>query len=665
MLGHSKTPSEVKFALDCLPIGLEQVYSRTLSEIPNKYAAVAKNAFQWLAFSERPLYIEELAEAAILNQQYALNPDDRFGSPYDIVDVCSSLVKIYDHAGDEPHKKQLVFAHHTVKEYLLSTQTNFSFFESDAQLLISHVSLSYLISFTQAGLETDNGSASFPLLKYATKYWYNHVKAVSKNGELMDPMATLAIELFDSKSAEAVSNGSNAATSDTVEGPEAVEKSGGFPSSLYFASLLGLTDIVRRLVDRGDDVEQAGGFCGRSLEAAAYSGNEAVVRCLVSSGADVVSKSGHYGSALQAAAHRGHRSISQLLVEYGADINYTSGYCGTALQAAATGGYVDLVQILIEYRADINSLSGPYGTALIAAAHRGHRDVVLMLVENGADIEAQDSERRFTALYAAAASGHCDVVRLLLDSGADINKKIGGYGGALGAAVHGEYDDVVEVLVRYGADINLEDISGSDIIQALLHTAAERAYDDVIRLLVHRDSKVVNMKDKQGIPLLTKVVKRKNTRMVQFLLENGASTEAADANGNTALSAAVQDSHDNPIVRLLFDSRAQISSRDRLGRTTLDLDIPKKQAALFHLLKSDMRANDPDPNDEDGYSRTYFKHLLTDDYDREHLEQILQIYSSRKEVEQQLEFPVKSRNQGEIAENMPDGLDDQDKGFQD
>ncbi len=95
------------------------------------------------------MYLEELAEAAILDSQHSLDPDKRFSSPWRIVDVCSSLATVYDHVDNGTTRKQVCFAHNTVKEYLLSFMISasakaaaFSVSEIHAQQLISHVNLS-------------------------------------------------------------------------------------------------------------------------------------------------------------------------------------------------------------------------------------------------------------------------------------------------------------------------------------------------------------------------------------------------------------------------------------------------------------------------------------------------------------------------------------------
>ena len=78
----------------------------SMSDIPDTQATKARKAFQWLAYSERPLHIEEAAEAAILGPLGSLNIKDRFASPYDIVDICSSLVSVSPGHSNKEFEKQ-------------------------------------------------------------------------------------------------------------------------------------------------------------------------------------------------------------------------------------------------------------------------------------------------------------------------------------------------------------------------------------------------------------------------------------------------------------------------------------------------------------------------------------------------------------------------------
>lgn len=75
-----KRLKDVHEALRSLPITLEDTYARILRNLGKIYSQEVIIALQWLAFSSRPLRIEELAEAAIINPQadQPFDQEDRF-----------------------------------------------------------------------------------------------------------------------------------------------------------------------------------------------------------------------------------------------------------------------------------------------------------------------------------------------------------------------------------------------------------------------------------------------------------------------------------------------------------------------------------------------------------------------------------------------------------
>ena len=104
---------------------------------------------------------------------------------------------------------------------------------------------------------------------------------------------------------------------------------------LYYASLLGLRQVVDWLLEKNADANSEGGFGGYPLIAASSEGHSQVAKRLVEKGADVNAKGGEYGSALQAASLHNHGQIVDWLLEQGAYVNDQGGSHGNALQAAS------------------------------------------------------------------------------------------------------------------------------------------------------------------------------------------------------------------------------------------------------------------------------------------------------------------------------------------
>jgi ankyrin repeat domain-containing protein 50 len=84
----------VRRVLTSLPKTLDDTYDRMLLSIDPEYVREAIAALRWLCFSQRPLLVEELAEAIAINPT-ANTPFDReecLADLYHILQILSSLV---------------------------------------------------------------------------------------------------------------------------------------------------------------------------------------------------------------------------------------------------------------------------------------------------------------------------------------------------------------------------------------------------------------------------------------------------------------------------------------------------------------------------------------------------------------------------------------------
>lgn len=89
------TPNSVRKTLSRLPKSLDETYDRILENIPRDYRREARCVFHLLVISRRPLSLEEVAEAIAVDcENETFDLDDRLRDPYDILDICSSLVML-------------------------------------------------------------------------------------------------------------------------------------------------------------------------------------------------------------------------------------------------------------------------------------------------------------------------------------------------------------------------------------------------------------------------------------------------------------------------------------------------------------------------------------------------------------------------------------------
>src|SRR2546423_2032043 len=230
------TRSQLRKSLAALPVTLDETYDRILLAIDNNHSEYALRILQWLAFSARPLRVDEIAEIVAIDVKgnHSFDPDQILEDPLDVLKICSSLVTLAAENGSDfedneagsvdgdngseydttyssnitdarkrgcskPTQKKVVFAHYSVKEYLISDRIQrnraerYSIQHVASNDLIAQCCLIYLLQFQDPVLFCEETIRKSKLARYSAEFWTRHAQAARQGTEALN---RLIMELF-------------------------------------------------------------------------------------------------------------------------------------------------------------------------------------------------------------------------------------------------------------------------------------------------------------------------------------------------------------------------------------------------------------------------------------------------------------------------------------
>jgi ankyrin repeat protein len=581
-LGKCRNRAMLRKSLATLPPTLDKTYDQILSTIPDEDSAFAMRILQWLAFSERPLSVEEVAEviAMDITRSPVFVRDEIMEDPLDTLDICSSLVTVVtEETGDwsAPASKTqvVVLAHYSVKEYLVSDRikkgqaAQYSLQDTVCHSIIAQGCLSYLCQFQNSEPMDQEILQQYKLAHYSAEFWIRHTKKTGRLGKatskaamhLLAPEKSAYLNWIRLWDPERSLKNFNIRRSEKES----------LPPPLYYAALHGVEEIVNTLLIEGADVNAKGPIFGSALQAALFGNHGQVVKILLDAKAEVNAQDGSYGNALQIATGKGDYQMVKLLLDKSADVNaWTRDFLeGNPLQIASEKGNRQIVQLLLDNGADVNAQSGFHGNALNAALSLTNGDdeveeTVKILIEAKIDVNVQGGFFG-NALQEASHHGYKGVVRRLLETGARVNAQGGYYGNALQAASYWHYKEVVKMLLIAGANVNA---LGGEYGNALQAAASRIGQDgeEVVGMLLAAGANVTAKGGRYGSALQAASYCRFK-EVMRRLLVAGADVYALGGEYGSPIEAAFLGRYDHgveeseeadEILKMLFDAAGRI-----------------------------------------------------------------------------------------------------------
>ncbi|KAL2005048.1 hypothetical protein VTN00DRAFT_2898 [Thermoascus crustaceus] len=575
LIRRSRRLKDLKESLASLPRRVFEVYERILAAVDENDEKDLQWLLCWLAYSERALTLDEAAEVVAIDcgdegEFPSVDITLRFRSPREVRRICSSLITTRktlwpcDKQFNYKTVEVVVFAHATVKEYLVSedirnsTVSKFWLSKNLAQELICEACLAYILQFDTETSLNENTFNEWPLAQYAAHYWPLHARIIDP-GHWTKQLEIMCIKLLDSpvclSNSLRIWDASREAYYITASSP--ATKLTHPTAPIDFAVRLGLCRIVELLLDKNREAPNSEDMLSLLLLVAAE--NEFDVRALIT-----------------------------MLLDRGADVHTRDDMGRTPLHRAASVENFETVRILLERGADINA-KAPLGfTALHDAVFKGRLSTIRMLLDLGADIEAADDMGQNAIHWIISFPEHAPaVLEILLRYGANINARDDVGETVLHHAVGqgAKLIRIVELLLQHSADTNLASDDGNTPLHSV---CLYQNCPEVIDLLL-RHGADINARNNDAETPLHLALRNPNlsAAIVELLLEHGAAVNHKDSGGLTPLhvAARVADPKVGPdIITILLSHGADIDAEDEQSTTPLEMAFLRGCEANASLL---------------------------------------------------------------------------------
>lgn len=344
---------------------------------------------------------------------------------------------------------------------------------------------------------------------------------------------------------------------------------------------LSCREKIKKLVERGANVNHRSPFGNTVLIDAIVAGNFEAARALVECGADINLKGRNSLGAFGAACMHGQAEIIKFLVDKGVNPKGMDGAEG--LVSAAATGRRDVVDLLLSLGTSVNSKE-PHGWTALAVSVKGTADPSLTraLVERGADVNSCAGDSNSVLLLAVECKKY-ETVKYLVEKGALICPDPSAKNGPLTAAYvarnsSSDCNRIFELLLERSAGRELGQfmacaVNGGDL--AMVKKCVEKGFD-------------VNSSLSGGTSALMQSILLGNYEIFNFLVIAGADLQAPVREGKTPLILAAELSRDE-FVKTLVERGVDIKAKDSSGKTALDHARSNGSARIVKMLESSLK----------------------------------------------------------------------------
>ena len=598
--------SQIRRTLRNLPNGLIETYDRILIKIRKNTtkASIALKLFQWIACARRPLHVDELSEAVAFDLSDKSWDAEKIPDENLMIEACRGLV-VRDRVD-----KTVSFAHQTVQQYVLSQRglgedIPLSFRLEHARAFVGQMCVTYL-SFSDfetqitpwkpaktssvGGPFYSDSVAFVPNIMGVGKYVYRMVYRLLGG----DPtVASVDIDMnryrqFNFKSMNRIPP----VYSQKYRLLQYIVDYWVIFTTAYDSRVIEpkLLELVQEKIlpfefrpwgpnqhfgswgciacpDRTQSLLPSFQYMSLFHYCAAF-GHWALMQPFVQL---YCSHEKYTDETLMIACRHGRSLIvKNLLQAYKFDLHNCR-----AFRIATISGYTSILKLLLESHSPMKppgvlSIPVTYGPELlILAAENGQEGVIDVLIREGyASLEPTKNDSCREVLSMAVKHGHDHVVRYLLKTGTK--------------SVDATFIKDIEKSVD-GLAADLE-----------LHLAAENGHDDVYMTLLqhareHGDydprwvKKVVNVAGSNGETALHRAAKNGHSRMVEVLIECGASSMGSSISGSYPIHFAAFNGHVG-VLEVLVRKGVGVNVETAEKHTSLEIAAENGHTAAVRCL---------------------------------------------------------------------------------
>lgn len=230
--------------------------------------------------------------------------------------------------------------------------------------------------------------------------------------------------------------------------------------SLIQAARAGNLEVVKELIEAGEDINQAVMGC-TALHYAAFYNRKDIVEYLISMEAELNVKNSSGFTPLAWAVDRGYADIAWMLLEATADPAIGDSKGNTPLHKATIAKNLQMVETLLAINTDedewckVNATTSDGCTAAYFAAFQGSDDILRVLIDFGANINLASS-KNISPLHRAVSGNRVETVKFLLEHGANVNHADDAGRTALHLAVAVNNAEIVKLLIEHKAKLALD-----------------------------------------------------------------------------------------------------------------------------------------------------------------------------------------------------------------